>query len=348
MSFHKKILEWFEENRRPFPWRENTNPYNVWLSEVILQQTRAVQGLPYYMRLVSAFPTVEDLANASEDEIMRLWQGLGYYSRVRNLHATAKKITKQYNGKFPKDFTTIKNFKGIGDYTASAISSICFDQEQAVVDGNVYRVLSRIYGIDQPVDSSGAYKLFKQKAQILMKGSSPGNFNQALMEFGALQCVPQNPNCKDCIFGSSCIAFQQGKVSLLPIKSKKVKVKDRYLHYLVLLDASKNTLIERRKGKGIWQNLYQFPLIETQKKQDYLDEIQIKALLAKHKIGADFEITKWNDQPIFHKLTHQHLEINFWIVNLSQNSNLVTEIGSIQNYPMPRILQKFRDKFFIN
>ena len=348
MSFQKKLLEWFEENRRPFPWRENINPYNVWLSEIILQQTRAAQGLPYYKRFISAFPTVADLARASEDEIMRLWQGLGYYSRARNLHHTAKQITEQYNGKFPKDFTTIKNLKGIGDYTASAISSICFNKEQAVVDGNVYRVVSRIYGIDQPVDSSGAHKLFKQKAQILMKGAPPGNFNQAMMEFGAVKCVPKNPNCQDCIFCSNCVAFQQGKVSLLPVKSRKVKVKDRYLHYFVVLDDSKNTLIEKRKGKGIWQNLYQFPMIETPKKQECFDEVEIKSLLVKHKIGADFEITKWNNQPIFHKLTHQHLEINFWIVKLSKKVNLGTEIGLIHNYPMPRILQKFRDKFFIN
>lgn len=348
MSFQKKLLEWFEENRRPFPWRENTNPYNVWLSEIILQQTRAAQGLPYYKRFISAFPTLADLARASEDEIMKLWQGLGYYSRARNLHHTAKQITEQYNGKFPKDFTTIKNLKGIGDYTASAISSICFNEEQAVVDGNVFRVVSRIYGIDKPVDSSGAHKLFKQKAQILMKGAHPGNFNQAIMEFGAVKCVPKKPNCQDCIFSSNCIAFQEGKVSLFPVKSKKVKVKDRYLHYFVILDESRNTLIEKRKGKGIWQNLYQFPMIETQKKQEYFDEIEIKSLMLKYKIRADFDITKWNDQPIFHKLTHQHLEINFWIVKLCKKVNLGTQIGLIHNYPMPRVLQKFRDKFFIN
>ena len=187
-----------------------------------------------------------------------------------------------------------------------------------------------------------------EKAQILMKGAHPGNFNQAIMEFGAVKCVPKKPNCQDCIFSSNCIAFQEGKVSLLPVKSKKVKVKDRYLHYFVILDESRNTLIEKRKGKGIWQNLYQFPMIETQKKQEYFDEIEIKSLMLKYKIRADFDITKWNDQPIFHKLTHQHLEINFWIVKLCKKVNLGTQIGLIHNYPMPRVLQKFRDKFFIN
>ena len=221
MSFQNKLIEWYKENCRPFPWRKNIRPYNVWLSEIILQQTRAAQGLPYYKSFISNFPTVEQLAAAKEDQIMRLWQGLGYYSRARNLHATAKTITRDYHGRFPNDFNQIKSLKGIGDYTASAIVSICFGQEQAVVDGNVYRVLSRIFGIDQPIDLSGAHKIYKQKAQNLMKGAAPGDFNQAIMEFGALQCTPKKPICHDCIFKNQCIAFQKDKVSFLPVKAKK-------------------------------------------------------------------------------------------------------------------------------
>ncbi len=348
MSFHKKLLDWYKENRRPFPWRENTKPYNVWLSEIILQQTRAAQGLPYYESFISNFPTVEQLAAAKEDHVMKLWQGLGYYSRARNLHATAKTITHQYHGRFPNDFNQIKSLKGIGDYTASAIASICFGQEQAVVDGNVYRVLSRIFGMDQPVDASGAHKIFKEKAQNLIKGAAPGDFNQAMMEFGALQCVPKNPNCQDCIFKNQCIAFQQAKVGLLPVKANKVKVKNRYLHFFVLIDESKNTLLQKREGNGIWQNLYQFPLIETFAKQKHYQQGQLKSLLAEHHITSDFVIDKWNDEPIFHKLTHQHLEINFWIVKLSESTNLDTQSSQIQDYPMPKVLQNFRDKFFIN
>ena len=348
MSFHKKLLDWYKENRRDFPWRENTEPYNVWLSEIILQQTRAAQGLPYYESFISNFPKVEQLAAAKEDHVMKLWQGLGYYSRASNLHATAKIISDQYQGRFPTDFVQIKALKGVGDYTASAIASICFDQEQAVVDGNVYRVLSRIFGMDHPIDGSAAHKIFKEKAQDLMKGAPPGDFNQAMMEFGALQCVPKNPNCQDCIFKKECVAFQQAKVSLLPIKVKKVKVKNRYLHYFVLIDESKNTLLQKREGKGIWQNLYQFPLIETFVKQKHYQDDQLESLMAKHRITSDFEIDKWNDQPIFHKLTHQHLEINFWIVNLREGTNLDTSISQIQDYPMPKVLQNFRDKFFIN
>lgn len=348
MGFQTKLLIWFDENRRSFPWRENKKPYNVWLSEIILQQTRTAQGLPYYKRFLSAFPTVTSLANASEDQVMKLWQGLGYYSRARNLHATAKLITEQYKGKFPNDFDQIKSLKGIGDYTASAIASICFNQEQAVVDGNVYRVLSRTFGITHPIDVFGAYKLFKEKAQTLMKGAPPGDFNQAMMEFGAIQCVPKNPNCLDCIFQNECLAFQQGKVSLLPVKGKKVKVKKRYLNYFVIIDDVKNTLLEKRNGKGIWQNLYQFPLIETFEKQKNFTDEEFKTLLTERHINTDFVMEKWNDQPVLQKLTHQHLEINFWIVKLNQSDSLDIEITEIQDYPMPRALQNFRDKFFIN
>jgi A/G-specific adenine glycosylase len=348
MSFQKKLLDWFKENRRAFPWRENAEPYNVWLSEIILQQTRAAQGLPYYESFISNFPRVEQLAAAKEDHIMKLWQGLGYYSRARNLHATAKIIKNQYKGRFPTDFQEIKALKGVGDYTASAIASICFNKEQAVVDGNVYRVLSRIFGMDQPIDASVAYKVFKKKAQDLMKGAPPGDFNQAMMEFGALQCIPKKPNCQDCIFKKECVALREEKVNLFPIKVKRVKVKNRYLQYFVLIDESKNTLLEKRVGKGIWQNLYQFPLIETFANQNHYQDDRLESLLAKHQITSDFEIYKWNDQPIFHKLTHQHLEINFWILNLRVGTNLDISMSQIQNYPMPKVLQNFRDKFFIN
>lgn len=348
MSFRKKLLNWYYENRRFLPWRESNEPYKVWLSEIILQQTRVAQGLPYYKNFISSFPTVQALAMASEDQVMELWQGLGYYSRARNLHATAKIITEQYEGEFPNDFNKIKGLKGIGDYTASAITSICYNQRQAVVDGNVFRVLSRIFGMNQPIDASGAYKLYKEKAQVLMKGAPPGDFNQAMMEFGALQCVPKNPNCSHCIFKNECLAFQQGKVSLLPIKAKKVKVKNRYLHFFVMIDTSKNTLLEKRKGKGIWQNLYQFPIIETFEKQKNFTNQEFKTLLIKHQIKSDYVMEKWNDKPIFHKLTHQHLEINFWIVKLNERSNLVIQSRTINDYPMPRVLQNFRDKFFIN
>lgn len=348
MGFQKKLLDWYDKNRRSFPWRENKDPYRIWLSEIILQQTRTAQGLPYYQSFISNYPNIDLLAKASEQEILKLWQGLGYYSRARNLHATAKEISNRYNGEFPNDFNRIKDLKGIGDYTASAIASICYDQEQAVVDGNVFRVLSRIFGIDYPIDTSGSHKLFKEKAQSLMKGASPGDFNQAMMEFGALYCVPKNPNCNECIFKNECSALNQDKVNLLPNKVKKIKVRKRFFHFFVLIDPSKNTLVQKRKNKGIWQNLYQFPLIETSQKQKHFTDQQFRSLLLEHQIKADFEMEKWNEHPIFHKLSHQHLEINFWIVELKENDNLHTQINNIQDYPMPKVLQNFRDKFFIN
>ena len=341
-------MSWFDENRRPFPWRENKNPYSVWLSEIILQQTRAQQGLPYFQKFISTYPDVQALANAPEDHVMKLWQGLGYYSRARNLHATAKIISEHYGGKFPDDFHQIKRLKGIGDYTASAIASICFGEEQAVVDGNVYRVLSRIFGMHHPIDTSKAHQYFKAKAQSLMKGASPGEFNQAMMEFGALQCVPKNPDCEGCPFKNECLAYKRGKVDLLPIKAKKVKIKNRYFHFFVLVDRANNTLLEKRHGKGIWQNLYQFPLIETFKNQKKFTQKELKSLLDQFDIKSDYQLKKWNKQAILHKLTHQHLEINFWIVKLSSSENLSITMNQISDFPMPKALQNFRDNFFSN
>jgi A/G-specific adenine glycosylase len=348
MTFQKKLLRWFEENQRPFPWRKNNDPYGVWLSEIILQQTRAAQGLPYFERFMATFPTVRQLAEASEDRVLKLWEGLGYYSRARNLHATAREILYRYEGEFPQDFEEIKRLKGIGDYTASAIASICFGQVQAVVDGNVYRLLSRVFGIDVPIDTSGAHKIFKSKAQSLMKGALPGDFNQAIMEFGALQCVPKNPCCEGCVFKNQCVAFQQGKVGALPVKAKKIKVSQRYLHFFVLTDGLKNTVLEKRENKGIWQNLYQFPLIETKESHEKVENEAYLTLLRKHHVQGTPRLEKWNDHPIIHKLTHQALEIHFWIVHVDQGKPLAISTQSLFEYPMPKVLQNFRDKFFIN
>jgi len=347
MSFNKKLLRWFHYHRRPFPWRENNNPYNVWLSEIILQQTRAAQGLPYYQKFVNAFPKIDYLAKAGQDDILKLWQGLGYYSRAINLHATAQQIVNEYHGRFPKDFEEIKKLRGIGDYTASAIVSICFGQKQAVVDGNVYRVLSRIFGIYTPIDNYHAHRIFKQKSKELMQDAPPGEYNQALMEFGALQCEPK-PNCEDCIFINDCVAFQQDRVSQLPFKSKKTKIKLRFFSYIVIIDEQNKTVLEKRTSKGIWRNLYQFPLIEQFYGLETLKESSLKKLLSKYNIDQHYLIEKWNDKPIIHKLTHQHLKINFWILKISKSEKLNIEWSKIDSYPMPKVLQNFRENFFIN
>ena len=347
MSFHKKLLGWFLNHRRPFPWREKINPYKVWLSEIILQQTRASQGLPYYQKIINAFPKIDYLAMAGQDDILKLWQGLGYYSRAINLHATAKQIVNEYEGKFPKDFIEIKKLKGIGDYTASAIVSICFGQKQAVVDGNVYRVLSRIFGMDTPIDNYNAHRIFKKKSTELMQEAPPGEYNQALMEFGALQCIPK-PNCEGCIFIDDCVAFQQDRVSSLPVKSKKINIKIRFFNYIVIIDEQNKTILEKRTAKDIWRNLYQFPLIEQYNGLETLRESSLKKLLSKYNIDEHCLIEKWNENPIIHKLTHQHLKINFWILKLQSSKKLNIEWSKVDSYPMPKVLENFKENFFIN
>ena len=348
MSLQKKLVYWYKNNRRDFPWRKSKDPYKIWLSEIILQQTRVAQGLPYFLKFEKAFPTVNSLAKAKEKDVLKLWEGLGYYSRARNLHFTAQTIVNEFNGIFPNNFKKLKTLKGIGDYTASAIGSICFDLPEAVVDGNVYRMLSRIFAFSTPIDSSQAHKVFKEKANFLMKGASPGEFNQAMMEFGALQCLPKNPNCGECIFSSDCIAHQQGKVDLFPVKLKKIKVKKRFFNYLVLTNSNRKTLIEKRIGAGIWQNLYQFPLLEKGDINTRIDVKDISSFLNQKGIEQIQSITQYNDLPIIHRLTHQYLEIIFFFFFTTDLIRAVVNFYQIHDYPMPKALQNFREKFFMN
>lgn len=344
-KFTKKLIIWYLENKRNLPWRDTTDPYRIWLSEIILQQTRVSQGLPYYERFLEHFPKVQDLASADESEVLKLWQGLGYYSRARNLHRTAKMVVDTYKGIFPNSYSELLKLKGVGDYTASAIASICFHEPVAVVDGNVYRVLSRVFGMETPIDSTKGFKEFKQLAQELIDPEHPGTFNQALMEFGARYCVPSNPNCEDCIFKDTCIGFQTNSVGEYPVKSKKTKVQIRYFNYLVFLDAQGRTLLEKRTGKGIWQNLYQFPLIESKR------EIQVGELRKHHDFLeriSEYEISSivtYNDGLITHKLSHQHLKIQFWIVELENLPQGGIESKELHQKPVPVVLANFISKF---
>ena len=273
--------------------------------------------MPYYQAFVTEYPTVENLANASEEQVLKLWQGLGYYSRARNLHATAKYVSNELNGVFPISYKELIKLKGIGDYTASAIASICFNEATAVVDGNVYRALARYFGIFTPINTSLGIKEFKNLAQQLIDVDNPGNHNQALMEFGARQCKPQNPNCDICIFNDSCVALQQKNISILPVKLKKTKVKNIYFNYIVLISKNKKTFLQKRIGKGIWQNLYEFPLIETEK------DFNISELNSLHifqDISRKFEIKSlvlYNELPILHKLSHRNIYTRFWIAETS-------------------------------
>ena len=260
--FREHLLAWFAQNHRPLPWKGEKDPYKIWLSEIILQQTRVEQGQPYYLRFTTRYPTVHDLAEAPEDEVLKCWEGLGYYSRARNLHAAAKYIAGELGGKFPDTFDSIRLLKGVGDYTAAAIASFAFNLPHAVLDGNVYRVLARFFGIETPSDTPAAKKEFSALAQELLPTDRAAGFNQAIMDFGATQCTPQQPRCTVCPMQANCSGFRTGKVSILPVKSKKPARKERFFIYLAATFKG-NTYIRKRSGTDIWRNLYEFPLYEA-------------------------------------------------------------------------------------
>ena len=349
-DFALQLIQWYNTHKRALPWRTTRDPYCIWLSEIIMQQTQVAQGLPYYNRFLKAYPNVFALANASEDEVLKLWQGLGYYSRARNLHATSKYVATKLGGKFPTTYKDLKSLKGVGDYTASAIASICFKLPHAVVDGNVYRVLSRFFGNDTPIDTTAGQKVFKALASELLDHEQPGIYNQALMEFGARQCKPAKPNCEVCIFSSVCVAFQTNTVSKLPIKARKIKVKTRYLNYLVFLDG-KNTLLKKRTEKGIWLHLYEFPLVESTQlltKETLLNAIlalNINALKNVNDINSTF--SKINKDPVLHKLTHQHLYINFWKIRVPFKLKEGIAYSALKKYPKPVVLENFIESYSV-
>ncbi len=343
--FSNFLISWYLQNKRHLPWREVDDPYTIWLSEIILQQTRVAQGLPYFEKFIAHFPTVFDLAKASEEEVLKLWQGLGYYSRARNLHFTAKQIAFELKGNFPKNHKGLLKLKGVGDYTASAIASICYDEPTAVVDGNVYRVLSRVFGINTPINSSQGITEFKKLAQTLIDTSQPGTFNQAIMEFGARYCVPSNPNCSDCIFNEKCVAYKDGKVAQLPVKLKKAKIKKEYFNYLVCITIDGKTLLEQRTSKGIWRNLYQFPLIESPKKwnkKSLIDSKEFREFSEKLKIQS---VSIFNEEDIIHKLSHKHLYTTFWILEIESLSKVGIAFSEIHSLPVPVLIQNFISNF---
>jgi A/G-specific adenine glycosylase len=327
MTFSQTIIRWYNKNKRDLPWRHTKDPYKIWLSEIIMQQTRVQQGLPYYNTFAKKFPSVHHLAKAEENTVMKTWQGLGYYSRARNLHHTAKFISKELKGKFPNEYEAIKQLKGIGDYTASAIASFAFDKPHAVVDGNVFRVLSRYFGIKTPIDSTEGKKLFAQKANMLIDKKDPGTFNQAIMEFGAMQCVPQTPDCGSCPLAKNCIGLAKNLISELPIKSQKTKIRTRYFNYLVIRK-NRKTLIKKRTEKDIWKNLYDFPMIETKKE---LKKLKGKAILSVSK-------------PFKHVLSHQIIFAKFWELKSHNNKSMVgTYVSDNQmgKYAFPRLLELY-------
>lgn len=343
MKFSNTLIQWYLQNNRELPWRKTKNPYFIWLSEIMLQQTRVAQGMSYYLKFTEEFPTVFDLAKAKESTVLKMWQGLGYYSRARNLHYTAKQIATELNGEFPSTYKEIIKLKGIGDYTASAISSICFQEPTAVVDGNVYRVLSRFFGIKTPINSTAGIKEFKELAQTLIDRKQPGAYNQAIMDFGALHCKPQNPLCESCVFNNSCIAFQKKTVKDLPVKDKKIKVRKRYLNYLVMISKDEKTILSERKGKGIWQGLYEFPFIESAKTIS-LDELILTLDFVK-LVPSKSNISLYNKKEIVHKLSHQHLHTQFWVINTKNSPKITVKWEELDTYPVPVLIANFLASF---
>jgi A/G-specific adenine glycosylase len=305
-EFARTILQWFDENRRALPWRETRDPYFIWLSEVILQQTRVAQGISYYENLTRTFPTVVSLAKAKEERVLRLWQGLGYYSRARNLHRCARQVAGEMQGQFPRTYAELLKLPGIGPYTAAAIASIAFGEQVAALDGNVFRVLSRIFGITADINSPAGRENFRQKAQTLVPQSRPGDFNQAMMELGAIQCTPRNPDCGACPLRNICVASAEGTVELLPVKSKKVKVRNRYLSY-VIFSLDNKVGLQARNGSDIWRGLYDFYLVESERR------LTAATLMRRDKNLSNLATSELVPAgEMRHQLTHQVLHITFF------------------------------------
>lgn len=330
-DFPLLIDHWYRLNSRELPWRNTKNPYFIWLSEIIMQQTRIEQGTSYYLKFISAYPTIFDLAKASEEDVLNNWQGLGYYSRARNLHFSAKLVVEKRSGVFPKTYSEILKLKGVGTYTAAAIASFAFDERKAVVDGNVYRFLSRAFDLATPIDSAQGKKEFQWLADELILNSEPNIHNQAMMEMGSLICKPK-PYCARCPVQIHCIAFRNNTISERPVKSKKTKVSERYFHYLIYNFKGK-TFLEKRTEKDIWQNLYQFPLIELESNS------------AKPAIDGDLV---FSSEPIKHILSHQRIHAQFHHI-LGSPKQLGTnwieiDRASIQEYPLPRIIDRYLEK----
>ncbi|WP_280748874.1 A/G-specific adenine glycosylase [Parabacteroides sp. PF5-9] len=333
----KMLIIWYDKHKRDLPWRKSTDPYIIWVSEIILQQTRVDQGKDYFERFTGRFPDISSLANASEDDVLKYWQGLGYYSRARNMHTAAKMIVEKYDGIFPADYKTILSLRGIGEYTAAAIASFVWNQPCPVVDGNVFRVLARLFAIDTPVDTTAGKKIFFDLAGSILDPQYAGVHNQAIMEFGALQCVPRNPECLICPLMNICIAYASGEVQNYPVKRHKTKTRNRYFHYFYIV-YNGYTWLHRREGKDIWNGLYEFPLIETESPMDFSQLQQTAAFQELFRQAGRLTISTSN-LPIKHVLSHQVLYARFYRVELNG------QLDSLDNYL--RVLQQDIDQYAI-
>ncbi len=343
--FAEKIIDWYKENKRELPWRETKNPYQIWLLEIILQQTRIEQGIEYFYKFIEKYPSVYELAKASEDEVLILWQGLGYYTRARNLLSTAKTIAYKYNSSFPSTKKELLSLKGIGDYTASAIASFAFNKPEVVMDGNIMRFVARYMGIKEEVNTAKGKKILGSILEELIDRQNPGLFNQAVMEFGAIYCKPGIPNCESCIFRSECRAFEMNEVKDIPKKRKKIKQRKRYFYFLIVKGQDNKTiLLQKRLENDIWKNLYQFPLIEANKKTG-IDELA-KTSIWENIVGTkDYRIEKISSQ-FAHQLTHQKILATFVHIKIKGDLEkngccfpIMTQ--KLDNYALPRLINRY-------
>jgi A/G-specific adenine glycosylase len=348
MSFKNELNTWYRKHKRDLPWRNTNNPYQIWLSEIILQQTRVEQGLPYYLKFLAQFPDVNSFANASEDQILQMWQGLGYYSRGRNMLKTAKYIQQNLEGIFPHQYQDLIKLTGVGEYTAAAISSFSSNEAKAVVDGNVYRLLSRYFGIETPINSTSGKKEFQAIADEVLDPQNAGEHNQAMIEFGALQCKPKSPNCQQCPLIAGCYAFQNNLVNQLPVKLKTIKIKHRYFYYFII-SYQNQILIKRRDNSDIWAGMHDFPLIEFPQETNIIEVLAQTQSLNWFK-NYSFTILSVSSQ-IKHILTHQRLFAQFIHIEVKQPSSVQIEPAfwidteASGNYGMPKLISEFMNKF---
>jgi len=343
MGFSAQIIPWYEQHHRRLPWRETGDPYKIWVSEIILQQTRVDHGLDYYKRIVGRFPDVGSLAGAGEEEVLKLWQGLGYYSRARNMHQAARQIVEDHGGRFPSTYGAILSLKGIGEYTASAVASFAFGLPAPVLDGNVARFITRLYGLTDPVNARSTRLRIKEILGQEIDRQRPGLFNQAIMEFGALQCVPRRPACDVCPLKDDCVAWNTGSVHKIPFKEKKATAKQRHFHYLVFYLEEKHeifTLLEKRKGEDIWKNLYQFPLLEEDRLMDW--EAVAAHPAWKEKVAAHDCRLMSAPVEITHILSHQRISARSFLLkcrSLPEGYDRVS-VSDLHGYPVSRLMEK--------
>lgn len=338
------LTHWYRNHKRDLPWRATKDPYKIWISEIILQQTRVAQGYIYYLRFIDRFPDVASLARAEQDEVLKLWQGLGYYSRARNLHHAAKEVMTRFEGHFPHHYDALLSLKGIGEYTAAAIASFVADEPYPVVDGNVFRLLARLFDEATPIDTSKGKRLFTQLAHLLLDRHQPGLYNQAIMEFGALQCVPRSPNCAACPLQPHCLAYANGRVHELPVKQGKTKTRQRYFHYLYII-YNGQTWLHRRGEKDIWEGLYEFPLIETDEPMEMAQLLQSDPF---RRLMEDTGVLHIAADPVEmkHVLSHQIIRARFYTLeiqraNAALDAFLALPIAQLGEYAVPRLIHRF-------